>query len=61
MYLKNILKNLGLETRQSIAVRSIYAYILLFFVSIVGGYAQEVDPLLSESNDYVFEGNSLVD
>ena len=61
MYLKNILKRLGFETRQSIAVRSAYAYILLFFVSIVVGYAQEVDPLLSESNDYVFEGNSLVD
>ena len=24
------------------------------------GYAQEIDPQLSESNDYVFEGNSLV-
>ena len=59
MYLKNILKNLGFETRQTIAVRN--TYILLFFVSIVGGYAQEVDPLLSASNDYVFEGNSLVD
>ena len=58
MYLKNMLKNLGFKTRQSIAIRS--TYVLLFLVSMVIGNAQEVDPLLSESNDYVFEGNSLV-
>lgn len=58
MYLKNMLKNLGFKTRQSIAIRS--TYVLLFLVSMAIGYAQEVDPLLSESNDYVFEGNSLV-
>jgi Ca-activated chloride channel family protein len=60
MSLNNILKSWRFETRQSIPVRSVHAYILLFFVSMVVGYAQEIDPQLSESNDYVFEGNSLV-
>ena len=60
MSLNNILKSWRFETRQSIPVRSVHAYILLFFVSTVVGYAQEIDPQLSESNDYVFEGNSLV-
>jgi len=60
MSLNNILKNWRFETRQLIPVKSAHAYILLFFVSMVVGYAQEIDPQLSESNDYVFEGNSLV-
>jgi len=30
-------------------------------MSVFVGYAQEVDPQLSESNDYVFEGNSIVE
>jgi Ca-activated chloride channel family protein len=60
MSLNNILKIWRFETLQSIPFRSVHAYILLFFVSMVVGYAQEMDPLLSESNDYVFEGNSLV-
>ena len=61
MSLNNILKNWWFETRQSIPVRSVHTYLLLFFVSIVVGYAQEIAPQLSKSNDYVFEGNSLVE
>jgi len=60
-YLNNILKNLGFETRQSIPVGNFYGFLLLFLMSVFAGTAQEVDPQLSESNDYVFEGNSIVE
>ncbi|AOR28269.1 aerotolerance protein BatC [Formosa sp. Hel1_33_131] len=60
-YLNNILKNLGFEPRQSMPVLSSYAFVLLFFLLTFTGSAQEVDLQLSESNDYVFEGNSIVE
>ena len=60
-YLNNILKNVGFETRQSMPVLSSYSFVLLFFMSTFAGSAQEVDLQLSESNDYVFEGNSIVE
>jgi|TARA_B110000971_G_scaffold132766_1_gene135888 tetratricopeptide (TPR) repeat protein len=60
-YLNNILKNWGFKVRQSIPVLSSYAFVLLFFMSVFAGAAQEVDLQLSESNDYVFEGNSIVE
>ena len=61
IYLNNILKNWRLETRQLIAIRKSYVYVFLFFMSMFVGSAQEMDPQLSESNTYVFEGNSIVD
>ncbi|MDB9873692.1 aerotolerance regulator BatC [Flavobacteriaceae bacterium] len=60
-YLNNILKNRGMEARQSIPVGNFYGFLLLFLMSVFAGTAQEVDPQLSESNDYVFEGNSIVE
>ena len=60
-YLNNILKNRRFETRQLISVGNSYGFLFLFLMSVFVGYAQEVDPQLSESNDYVFEGNSIVE
>lgn len=59
-HLKNILKNLGIENHQSISVRYSFAC-LLCFMTLSIGTAQEIDPQLSESNGYVFEGNSIVE
>ena len=61
IYLNNILKNWRLETSQSTLVRKSFVYVFLFFMSLFVGSAQEMDPQLSESNTYVFEGNSIVD
>ncbi len=60
-YLNNMLKHPGFKTRQSIPIGSSFAcLILLVVMNVFVGYAQEVNLQLSESNDYVFEGNSLV-
>ena len=60
-YLNNILKNPGGESYKSICFRGSFAYLLLFFMGAFAGSAQQLDPKLSESNGYVFEGNSIVE
>ena len=60
-YLNNILKNPGGESYKSICFRGSFAYLLLFFMGPFAGSAQQLDPKLSESNGYVFEGNSIVE
>ena len=60
-YLNNILKNLRFQTLNSSPVLSAYSVVLLFLLLTFTGAAQEVDPQLSESNDFVFEGNSIVE
>ena len=54
------LMNLSVETCQNTTFgRSYYCLILLLMIAF-NGRAQEFDPQLAESNNYVFEGNSLV-
>ena len=60
-YLNNILKNLRFQTLNSASVLSAYSFVLLFLLLAFTGAAQQVDPQLSESNDFVFEGNSIVE
>jgi Ca-activated chloride channel family protein len=60
-YLNNTLKNPGGESYKSICFRGSFAYLLLFFMGAFAGSAQQLDPKLSESNGYVFEGNSIVE
>ena len=43
------------------SLRPFYSCIVLLFMAVFVGYSQEADPQLSASNDYVFEGNSIVD
>ena len=58
--LNNRLMNLSVETCQNTTFgRSYYCLILLLMIAF-NGRAQEFDPQLAESNNYVFEGNSLV-
>jgi tetratricopeptide (TPR) repeat protein len=59
-YLNNILENLKAENIQRMSIRDIFAF-LLFFMALFIGAAQEIDPQLMESNEYVFEGNSIVE
>ena len=42
-------------------LRPFYSCLVLLFVTVFVGYSQEADAQLSASNDYVFEGNSIVD
>jgi len=59
--LNNIHKKMRIKNYTAIVASRFYVSLLLFFMTMFMGYAQEVDPQLSESNDYVFEGNSIVD
>ena len=60
-HLNNIWKHREFNTRQLWTFKSVCGCLLFFFITINSGFAQEVDAQLLESNDYVFEGNSLVD
>ena len=59
--LNNIHKKMRIKNYTAVVARRFYGGLLLFLVTMFMGYAQEVDPQLLESNDYVFEGNSIVD
>ena len=56
----NRLKTLEVKNTPFISIRGSFAF-WLFFMTLGISTAQEVDPQLSESNGYVFEGNSLVE
>ena len=58
--LNNILHNLKVETCQTITVERFYYSLILLLMITFNGHAQEVDPQLAQSNNYIFEGNSLV-
>ena len=60
-HITNILKNLGLEARQSVCVGCSFACLFMVFMIPFVGQAQEIDPQLSDSNNYIFEGNSIVE
>ena len=59
-YLNNIFIKLNVERFQFTSVRCFFTC-LLFFITMFIGAAQEIDSQLSESNGYVFEGNSIVE
>lgn len=59
-HLINRLKTLEVKNTPFISIRCSFAF-WLFFMTLGISTAQEVDPQLSESNGYVFEGNSLVE
>lgn len=56
----NRLKTLEVKNTPFISIRGSFAF-WLFFMTLGISTAQEMDPQLSESNGYVFEGNSLVE
>ena len=60
-HLNNILKHQGVETNAFWIHKHVYSCLLMFFMAIGSSFAQDVEAQLSESNDYVFEGNSIVD
>jgi Ca-activated chloride channel homolog len=59
-YLTNILKTLEFKNTPFITVGGSFVF-WLFLMALGVGSAQEIDPQLSESNGYVFEGNSIVE
>ena len=59
-YLTNTLKTLELKNTPFTSIGSSFVF-WLFLMALGIGTAQEVDPQLSESNGYVFEGNSIVE
>ena len=59
-YLTNILKTLEFKNTPFITVGG--SFVFWLFLMVLGiSSAQEIDPQLSESNGYVFEGNSIVE
>ena len=59
-YLTNILKTLEFKNTPFITVGGSFVF-WLFLMALGVSSAQEIDPQLSESNGYVFEGNSIVE
>ena len=59
--LNNIRKIRSAITYKAVVLSRVSAWTVLFFLTLFSSYAQEVDAQLSESNDYVFEGNAIVD
>tara|TARA_B110000037_G_scaffold10176_1_gene11147 strand:- start:19278 stop:20162 length:885 start_codon:yes stop_codon:yes gene_type:complete len=59
--LNNIRKIRSARSYKAVMLSRFSAWTVLFFMTLFSSYAQEVDAQLSESNDYVFEGNSIVD
>lgn len=59
-YLTNILKTLEFKNTPFITVGGSFVF-WLFLMALGISSAQEIDPQLSESNGYVFEGNSIVE
>ena len=60
-HITDILKNLGLEARQLAYFRCSFACLFLVFLIPFLGQAQKIDPQLSDSNNYIFEGNLIVE
>ena len=59
--LNNIRKIRSAISYKAVMLSRFSAWTVLFFLTLFSSYAQEVDAQLSESNDYVFEGNAIVD
>jgi len=59
--LNNIRKIRSAISYKAVMLSRFSAWTVLFFLTLFSSYAQEADAQLSESNDYVFEGNSIVD
>jgi Ca-activated chloride channel family protein len=59
--LNNIRKIRSAISYKAVMLSRFSACTVLFFLTLFSSYAQEVDAQLSESNDYVFEGNAIVD
>ena len=59
--LNNIRHNLRVERTLKTTFERAYCCLTVLLMIAFSGGAQEVDPQLAESNNYVFEGNSLVD
>jgi len=59
--LNNIRKIRSARSYKAVMLSRFSAWTVLFFMTLFSSYAQEVDAQLSESNDYVFEGNAIVD
>jgi tetratricopeptide (TPR) repeat protein len=59
--LNNIRKIRSAISYKAVVLSRFSAWTVLFFLTLFSSYAQEVDAQLSESNDYVFEGNAIVD
>ena len=59
-YLTNILKTLEFENTPFISTGGSFVF-WLFLMALGVSTAQEIDSQLSESNGYVFEGNSIVE
>ena len=59
-YLTNILKTLMFKNTPFISIGGSFVF-WLFLMALGVSTAQEIDPQLSESNGYVFEGNSIVE
>ena len=59
--LNNIRKIRSAISYKAVMLSRFSAWTVLFFLTLFSSYAQEADAQLSESNDYVFEGNAIVD
>lgn len=55
-----LLQNLWLEACRASTIGRSSGCLVLFLLITLNGYTQDEDPQLAQSNNYIFEGNSLV-